>query len=158
MPSPAAKGSRSYPVRPGSYRPPSRSKPTRRAASPCPARDCSIPPRHQELAPCLKHIAECHQEPLCMPIYRDESDQQQDDSVNRIAWFFTGALIGATVAILYAPKSGKDVRQYIADKAEGVDSARENIVEASRDMFDRGRKLVEDASELFERGRKIVRG
>jgi gas vesicle protein len=93
-----------------------------------------------------------------MPIYRDESDQQQDDSVNRIAWFFTGALIGATIAILYAPKSGKDVRQYIAAKAEGVDSARENIVEASRDMFDRGRKLVEDASELFERGRKIVRG
>jgi gas vesicle protein len=97
-----------------------------------------------------------------MPIYRDESDQQQDDSVNRIAWFFTGALIGATIAILYAPKSGKDTRRYIADVADktqqSVGSAGDNIVDASRDMFDRGRKLVEDASELFERGRKIVRG
>jgi gas vesicle protein len=94
-----------------------------------------------------------------MPIYRDESDQQQDDTVSRIAWFFTGALIGATIAILYAPKSGKDTRQYIADKAQqGVGGASDNIVDASRDMFERGRKLVEDASELFERGRKIVRG
>ena len=94
-----------------------------------------------------------------MPIYRDESDQQQDDTVSRIAWFFTGALIGATIAILYAPKSGKDTRQYIADKAQqGVGSAGDNILDASRDMFERGRKLVEDASELFERGRKIVRG
>src|SRR3954469_14014747 len=97
-----------------------------------------------------------------MPIYRDESDQQQDDSVSRIAWFFTGALIGATVAILYAPKSGKDTRQYIVDKTQkskdAVGSAGDNILDASRDMFERGRKLVEDASELFERGRKIVRG
>jgi gas vesicle protein len=94
-----------------------------------------------------------------MPLYRDESDQQHDDTVSRIAWFFTGALIGATIAVLYAPKSGKDTRQYIADKTQqGVGSAGDNILDASRDMFERGRKLVEDASELFERGRKIVRG
>ena len=97
-----------------------------------------------------------------MSYYRDESDEQQDDTVSRIAWFFTGALIGATIAILYAPKSGKDARQYIVDKTQqgkdAVGSAGDNILDASRDMFERGRKLVEDASELFERGRKIVRG
>ncbi len=97
-----------------------------------------------------------------MSDYRDESDEQHDDTVSRIAWFFTGALIGATIAILYAPKSGKDTRQYIVDKTQqskgAFENAGENIVDASRDMFERGRKLVEDASELFERGRKIVRG
>ena len=97
-----------------------------------------------------------------MSDYRDESDEQHDDTVSRIAWFFTGALIGATIAILYAPKSGKDTRQYIVDKTQegkgALGNAGDNIIDASRDMFERGRKLVEDASELFERGRKIVRG
>ena len=94
-----------------------------------------------------------------MPIYRDESDQPQDDSVNRIAWFFTGALIGATIAILYAPKSGKDARQYLSDKGrETLGDGGKNLIEASREMFDRGRQLVEEASDLFERGRKLVKG
>jgi len=92
----------------------------------------------------------------------DIREEQQEDSSNRIACFVTGALIGATVAVLYAPKSGKDTRQYIADRAQqgrdAVESAGENIVDTSREMFDRGRKLVEDAAELFERGRKLVRG
>ena len=34
----------------------------------------------------------------------------------------------------------------------------QNLMDASRDMFERGRKLVEDAAELFDRGRKLVRG
>ena len=97
-----------------------------------------------------------------MSDYRDESDEQHDQSVSRIAWFFTGALIGATAAILYAPKSGKETRRYIGDTSQkgrhAVESASDNIVEVSREMFNRGRKLVEDASDLFERGRKIVRG
>jgi len=96
-----------------------------------------------------------------MSDYRDESDAH-DQTVSRIAWFFTGALIGATVAILYAPKSGKDTRQYISDRAQqgrdAVETASDNIVDSSREMFERGRKLVEDAAELFERGRKLVRG
>jgi len=94
-----------------------------------------------------------------MSSYREERDEQQS---NGIAWFVTGALIGATVAVLYAPKSGKDTRQFIADRAqqgrEAVGSASDNIVDTSKEMFDRGRKLVEDAAELFERGRKLVRG
>jgi gas vesicle protein len=92
----------------------------------------------------------------------DAEDQQQDQTASRIAWFLTGALIGATVAVLYAPKSGKDTRQFIAGKTqqgrEAVEAASGNIVDTSREMFEKGRKLVEDAAELFERGRKLVRG
>jgi gas vesicle protein len=97
-----------------------------------------------------------------MSDYREETDEQKDQSANSVAWFVTGALIGATVAVLYAPKSGKDTRKFIADRAqqgkEAVESASDNIVDTSKEMFDRGRKLVEDAAELFERGRKLVRG
>jgi gas vesicle protein len=94
----------------------------------------------------------------------EELEQEQDDEAgsNRIAWFLTGVLVGATVAILYAPKSGKDTRQYIGEKTQAgkeavTDKGRE-IAESSKEMFERGRKVVEDAAELFERARKLVRG
>ena len=89
-------------------------------------------------------------------------ETDEDSGASRLAWFLTGAIIGATVAILYAPSSGKDTRRYITDKTQqGKDAVVEtskDVAEASREMFERGRKLVEDAAELFERGRKLVRG
>jgi gas vesicle protein len=92
----------------------------------------------------------------------DDEEDSQDLTSSRLAWFLTGAIIGATAAILYAPKSGKDTRRYIADKTQkGRDAVVEtskDVVDASKEMFERGRKLVEDAAELFERGRKLVKG
>ena len=92
----------------------------------------------------------------------DEMTDEQESGSSSLAWFLTGAIIGATVAVLYAPKSGKDTRQYITDKTqqgrEAVTETSKDIAEAGKEMFERGRKLVEDAAELFERGRKLVRG
>jgi gas vesicle protein len=86
----------------------------------------------------------------------------QEEGTSRLAWFLTGVVIGATVAVLYAPKSGKDTRQFISEKTQlGKDAVTEtgkDMVDASKEMFDRGRKLVEDAADLFDRGRKLVRG
>ncbi|HTS64572.1 MAG TPA: YtxH domain-containing protein [Candidatus Acidoferrales bacterium] len=92
-----------------------------------------------------------------------EDERGKDEQfVSTLAWFLTGAAIGVAAAILYAPKSGKETRHYIAEKAQAgrdaVESAGQDIAEASRDMFERGRKLVEDAADLFERGRKLVKG
>jgi gas vesicle protein len=92
----------------------------------------------------------------------DETDETLQERSNTLAWFLTGAFIGATAALLYAPKSGKDTRQFISEKTqqgkEAVAETSQDIVEASRDMFERGRKLVDDASDLFDRGRKLVKG
>ena len=91
-----------------------------------------------------------------------EIARKEDQTISTLAWFLTGAAVGATVAILYAPKSGKETRQYLGEKAhegrEAVENASHDVVEASRDMFERGRKLVEDAADLFERGRRLVKG
>ena len=91
--------------------------------------------------------------------------QKQEEELNlgsNVAWFLTGAFIGAAVAILYTPKSGKENRQYLADKVQqskdAVAESSNNIVEVSKDMFERGRQLVDDAADLFERGRKLVKG
>ena len=94
----------------------------------------------------------------------DNQQNQESESLlaGNVAWFLTGAFIGAAVAILYAPKSGKETRQYLAGKVQqskdAVTDTSNSIVEASKDMFDRGRQLVDDAADLFERGRKLVKG
>ena len=92
---------------------------------------------------------------------RDEQDEL-DDTTNTLGWFLAGAVVGAAVAILFAPKSGRETRQFIADTTQkGKDAVVEgsqNVVDAGRDMFERGRKLVEDAADLFDRGRRLVRG
>jgi len=95
------------------------------------------------------------------PIAMTEEDGQ-GEGVSTIAWFLTGAAIGVTVAVLFAPKSGRDTRRYLSDKTqrgkEAVAQTSTDLVDAGRDVFERGRKLVEDAAELFERGRRLVRG
>jgi len=93
---------------------------------------------------------------------QETTEESSGGLTSNLAWFLTGALIGAAVAVLYAPKSGKDTRRFLSDKVQqskdAVTDTSTTIVEASRDMFERGRKLVEDAADLFERGRKLVKG
>ena len=97
-----------------------------------------------------------------MPDERAESHQCQSQATSNIAWFLTGAFIGAAAAILYAPQSGKEARKYLTDKTQqgrdAVETASQDIADASKDMFERGRKLVDEAADLFERGRKLVKG
>jgi len=97
---------------------------------------------------------------------RVESNESQSpagsNAGSNIGWFLTGACIGAAAAVLYAPKSGKDTRKYLTDKTQqgrdAVETASQDIVEAGKDMFERGRQLVDEAADLFERGRKLVKG
>jgi gas vesicle protein len=79
-----------------------------------------------------------------------------------IAWFLVGAAVGASVALLYAPQSGKDTRRLIAKKTEEgrdilSDSGKE-VLDRGKELFDKGRELADEAADIFERGRKLVRG
>jgi len=83
---------------------------------------------------------------------REEMEDTQDEGSSRLAWFLTGAIIGVTVALLYAPKTGKETREYLSEKSkETFGEGPQNLIEAGREMFERGRQLVEDAAGLFER-------
>ena len=92
----------------------------------------------------------------------ESRNDQSTDYSGRLAWFLTGAVIGATVAILYAPNSGKDTRRLLSRTGrrgkEAIEDTGKDIADAGRDMFERGRKLVDDAADLFDRGRKLVQG
>jgi gas vesicle protein len=85
-----------------------------------------------------------------------------EDTGMSLAWFLVGAAVGATVALLYAPQSGKDTRKMIAKKTEKgkealADSSKE-VIDRGRELYERGREFADEASELFERGKKAVRG
>jgi gas vesicle protein len=81
---------------------------------------------------------------------------------NTLAWFCVGAAIGAAAGILYAPKSGKETREYLSKKTQegcdAVESTANTIVEQGREFFEKSRHVVDDTADLFERGRKLVRG
>ncbi|HTW66943.1 MAG TPA: YtxH domain-containing protein [Bryobacteraceae bacterium] len=82
------------------------------------------------------------------------------DYSGKVVWFMAGIAIGATVALLYAPASGEQMRRQIARKAQkGADAladSSEDLIERGREMYERGRKLADEAADMFERGRKIV--
>ncbi len=80
----------------------------------------------------------------------------------KFSWFVCGAALGASVALLYAPKSGKDTRKIISEKTdegrEAFSDTGKEIFDRGREIYDKGRKIADDAAELFDRGRKLVRG
>ena len=86
----------------------------------------------------------------------------KDDSGNTILWFLTGAAVGAAIALLYAPASGRDARKYIRKKAEAgretLDDAGKEIVDRGRDYYKKGLKIADEAGDLLERGKKLVTG
>jgi gas vesicle protein len=79
-----------------------------------------------------------------------------------LGWFLVGAAVGATVALLYAPQSGKDTRRLLAKKTEQgkdalSDSGRE-VLDRGRELFERAREVADEAAETFDRARRLVRG
>jgi gas vesicle protein len=85
----------------------------------------------------------------------------RDNGIN-LVWFTAGAAIGATIALLYAPQTGKDTRRYIGKRTrasrEAIADAGGEVADKAKELFDKGRQMADDAAELFERGRKIIEG
>jgi len=71
-----------------------------------------------------------------------------------LAAFAVGALVGAAVALLYAPRSGKDTRELIADKGREL---KNRVSDAMDDLpaFVDGKKA--DLSAAIDSGKEAVR-
>ena len=91
-----------------------------------------------------------------------------DSSGDKLVYFLIGAGIGAITALLFAPKSGEELRSDIADATKkSLDYARDT----SRDLGDRANdyyqqrvdqvtdfssRVKEAVSEIADRGRDLV--
>ena len=72
--------------------------------------------------------------------------------------FLLGAVSGAAVALLYAPATGRDTREYLGEKArEGRERATE-VAEKGREVINQGREVINQGRDTLataiERGRE----
>jgi len=75
----------------------------------------------------------------------------KDNSGSLMVAFVIGALTGAAVALLFAPASGEETREFLGQKArEGRDKARE-AVDQGRDYY---RSQRDNLVTAVERGRE----
>lgn len=85
----------------------------------------------------------------------------RDNGIN-LVWFTAGAAIGATIALLYAPQTGKETRKYLSRKSrqgrEALEEAGGDLADKAKDLFEKGRRMADEAADLFERGRRIIEG
>jgi gas vesicle protein len=69
---------------------------------------------------------------------------EREDLTGFLSSFAIGAVAGAAVALLYAPRSGSETRQLIGDKVRrGTDYGREKL----RDGADFAREKIEQGAE-----------
>ena len=72
--------------------------------------------------------------------------------------FLVGAVSGAAFALLYAPKSGRETREYLGDKArEGRDRAAA-VAAKGREVIEQGRETLSTAVERGREAYKQARG
>jgi len=84
----------------------------------------------------------------------------QEDSGSNIVWFVAGAAVGAAIALLFAPATGKETRRLLSRKTEEGRAALAEqgraVMDRGRDLYEKGRKVADEAAEMFERGRKLA--
>jgi gas vesicle protein len=79
------------------------------------------------------------------------SNQQGLGAGGVLMAFAVGAAVGAAVALLFAPATGEETREYLGERArEGRDRATE-AARQGRDMVNRGRETLTTA---FDRARE----
>ena len=83
-------------------------------------------------------------------------------TTDKFLWMLGGIGLGAGMALLFAPKSGRETRRDIARMAR---DSRDRVLETGEEVMDRGRKVyeqgkhvVDEAVEFVDRGRRAVLG
>ena len=67
------------------------------------------------------------------------------DRTSRLAYFLVGGGIGAVVALLFAPRSGRETRDLIAQKAA---ESRDRMASTSRSVSDRVTNYIDKSKEM----------
>ena len=82
---------------------------------------------------------------------------EDNGGVQGVAWFLAGLGVGALVGILYAPKSGRETREDLAQGArEGTEYLRARSREAAEQMGTMVDKGKEQVHQYVGRGREVV--
>ncbi|MEP7354166.1 MAG: YtxH domain-containing protein [Acidobacteriota bacterium] len=80
------------------------------------------------------------------------------DRSEKTAWLIAGTLVGAAVALLYAPQPGDEARRYLR---KNVGKGLREITDQGRAWYEHGAAIADDAADLFDgpvptRGREFL--
>ena len=70
----------------------------------------------------------------------------ENNGASKVAYFLAGAGLGAIVALLFAPRSGKETRDYIAQRAD----------EGREFMTTKGREIRKQAEDVVDKAKDVV--
>jgi gas vesicle protein len=79
---------------------------------------------------------------------RDYDDDRDSGASSVILAFLLGGLTGAAIALLYAPRSGKETRDLLSER---VRETAERGRELKEQAIGRGRAMIDDAQQYVER-------
>jgi gas vesicle protein len=78
---------------------------------------------------------------------------EEGNGATNLGFFLAGLGLGAIVALLFAPRSGKETREYIAGKAEEgrdyVKTKTEDLRRQAEGAVEKGKDLVTKEKELL---------
>ena len=84
-----------------------------------------------------------------------------DNGAANLAWFLTGVALGAAAALLLAPQTGGETREYVRKKAsdsrDKLERKGREALDRGREIYDRGKELADDAAEAIEKGREAIK-
>lgn len=77
----------------------------------------------------------------------NQNDNCSSGVAGLFAAFLVGGIVGAAVAVLFAPRSGAETREKLKEKAELL---RENMEDMAREVKDKTYQAVEKSKVLLE--------
>lgn len=71
-----------------------------------------------------------------------------NERTNGILGFLAGAAVGATLGVLFAPRSGKETRERIANKANGLKDELDEFIDRARGEWAKASGKASDAATM----------
>ena len=81
------------------------------------------------------------------------AEERYEGSSSNLLFFLVGGLTGAAIALLYAPRSGRETREMLSEK---FGEATERGRELKDQVMARSRELMDEAGDYVERGRETI--
>jgi len=81
----------------------------------------------------------------------------ENNGGDKVLYFLAGASVGAALALLFAPKSGRETRDLIARTAtEGREYVTDRVTDGRQFMEERTRKVGDDFTSFVDRSKESV--
>ena len=84
----------------------------------------------------------------------------REDNGEKVLWLLAGLGLGAGIALLFAPQTGKELRRRMSrmaeDSREKLSESGEDVIKRGKQAFERSKAVVDEALDFVERGRRII--